>query len=253
MFISRTLAVGLVGMVLVIGSVRQTHAASVAYINADGGTVNYLTEYGHSITYLDDPTGLTLDDLSSYDVIMVASNNVFSEPENIGNVSGDFADSGGGVVLTLFDFVQGYALSGKVMTPAYSPFTISESGGHYLPSVLDTIHEPDNAMLSGIDVTKVDTIFQAEVDLNAGAHLVADWDSGRHAIAYTSLTSSSVVGLNLYPKESRVDDPDTQQLVANAISFSMSSNSVPEPTSLVLWAGLGAMGLIAARRRRRTT
>ncbi len=29
-------------------------------------------------------------------------------------------------------------------------------------------------------------------------------------------------------------------------------SQVPEPTSLVLWAGLGAMGLVAARRRRRT-
>lgn len=33
---------------------------------------------------------------------------------------------------------------------------------------------------------------------------------------------------------------------------SVSGTQVPEPTSLVLWAGLGAMGLIAARRRKRT-
>lgn len=34
-------------------------------------------------------------------------------------------------------------------------------------------------------------------------------------------------------------------------SFSSESSSVPEPASLILWSGLGAMGLIAARRKRK--
>lgn len=38
----------------------------------------------------------------------------------------------------------------------------------------------------------------------------------------------------------------------NGVTITTESAAVPEPTSLVLWSGLGMMGLIAARRRRTT-
>ncbi len=37
----------------------------------------------------------------------------------------------------------------------------------------------------------------------------------------------------------------------NSLSIQISGEAVPEPTSLVLWCGLGVMGLVAARRRKR--
>jgi hypothetical protein len=44
---------------------------------------------------------------------------------------------------------------------------------------------------------------------------------------------------------------DTGYRLGYGNDLTIVSSSVPEPTSLALWSGLGVMGLIAARRRRK--
>jgi len=82
-----------------------------------------------------------------------------------------------------------------------------------------------------------------------GANLVADWASGRHAIAYNTLSNSSVVALNLFPDSYFTRDEDAQHLVANAIAFSSTGGEVPipEPSALIL-LGCGLVGIGVFRR-----
>ena len=49
----------------------------------------------------------------------------------------------------------------------------------------------------------------------------------------------------------RVGGQGSEYYLMDALAISPSFLPVPEPTSLVLWSGLGIMGLVAARRRRR--
>jgi hypothetical protein len=226
--------------------------ASIVYISASGSPVSYLTGLGHTVAYLENPTGLTLASLSSYDVAIAVSNSIFSEPANIGNVLGQFANSGKGVVLTEFVFQGEWALGGTIMGAGYSPFSIDPlSTGYNVSGGLGTIYDPGNPMFSGLTTANLQTSFQAQVGVNPGATLVADWASGRHAIAYRSLASSSIVALNLFPQDSYVN-ADTQRLVSNAVNYSMGVGGdpapVPEPaTMLIVGAGLLILGLIRFR------
>jgi hypothetical protein len=225
------------------------HADNVAYINDDGGSLAYLTGYGHNVTYINDPVGLTLGDLAGYNAVIVASNIAFTQPANIGNVLEQFANAGGGVVLTEFDFQSYWALGGGIMTAGYSPFGIDPGYAFYVPGYLGTINDPSSPLLTGVNTANVYTEFQADMAPTAGATLVASWATGRPAIGYDTLADSKVVGLNLFPDQAYTSNSDTQLLVSNAISFSETGGAVvPEPTSIVL---LGTMIAILGTRLRR--
>jgi hypothetical protein len=248
------LAVAMLGLVLTATGPARA-GLNVAYINAGGGDVSYLNSYGINVTNIDNPVGLTLSQLSGYDAIMIASNSIFSDPTGIGNVAADFADAGHGVVLTEFTFQGIWALGGRIMTAGYSPFTVDPtSSGYFIPDTLGTVSDPSSPLLSGVTASNVTTDYQANVGLDSGATLVADWTSGRHAIGYNTLASSSVVGLNTFPPAGYGGSADSQALVANALYFSTHGGTpiaTPEPATLASATVAGLMGVGYAWRRRR--
>ena len=230
---------------------NQASAANIAYINASGGSVNYLTGYGHTVTNFNDPIGLTLGSLAGYDAILIASNGIFTQATNIGNVAKQFADAGGGVVLAQFAFQGQWQVGGGITNAGYSPFINDPlSSGYFISSSLGTVYDPTSPLLNGVTPGSTTTDYQANVGLDASAILVADWASGRHAIAYNLLPNSAVVGLNLFPDGSYLTSADSQRLVSNAINFSVNASATtPEPVSLLVFGGLVASGGWLVRRR----
>ena len=82
----------------------------------------------------------------------------------------------------------------------------------------------------------------------------ADWRSialdvpGGKVYFQEQHTGGGILRMNL-------DGTDVERIISTGMPRGIAladPNSVPEPTSLALWSGLGAMGLIAARRRKRT-
>jgi hypothetical protein len=233
----------------------------VAYINASGGSVDYLSSYGITVTNLNDPTGLTLAQLAPYDAILITGNSAFTQPTTIGNVAAAFADSGKGVVLAAF---ATFTVAGDIVTPAYSPVNLTSTNPLLNTATLGTVLVPSSPILSGVDVSQVGAKYNVGVGLNPGATLVADWAAtnqtgARHAVAYTSLDDSSVVFLNLFPSsgavgvDSGITTSDSQLLVANALKFSAQDRSpptdvtTPAPPSIVLAVIGAAVVLVVSR------
>lgn len=241
---------------------------NVAYINATGASVDYLSSYGINVTYLNNPIGLTLADLAPYDAVLTTGNAAFSDPTNLGNVLAQFADSGRGVVLTTFDY---FSLGGSIMTASYSPVTLLSSNYYNHNSsgaTLGTIYDPSNPIFAGVNTSQVISQYNLDVGLNPGATLVADYATDltippvfgqtRHAVAYTPLANSSVVFLNLFPGTGITQnlgfDSDDELMIANALKFADTSphpsSAVPEPSTLLL-ACLGGVCSLVFRKRRR--
>lgn len=221
-------------------------AANVAYVGA-GSSGDYLNLYGHTVTQITNPT--TAGFLAGFDAVVVSSNSTFSDATLVGDEVKSFADAGGGVVLGQFVFQGQWAISGGINSPGYNPFVNDASSSSYnIGSSLGTVYDAASPLFTGLTVANISTQYQANVGLDAGATLVADWTSDRKAIAFNQLSHSKVVGLNLFPSDGELN-ADTQQLVSNAIDFSMTA-AVPEPQVYALMLlGLALVGAAARRQR----
>jgi hypothetical protein len=228
----------------------------VAYINATGGSVDYLTSYGIDVTYLNNPTGLTLAQLSSFDAVLISPNAGFTEASHIGDVVADYADAGGGVVLTAFDL---FAFGGRIMTADYSPLNLISTANYVNTATLGTIYDAASPILDGVNPLLTTTQYDVQSGLNPNGVLVADWGATnlggpRPAVAYTPLANSSVVFVNLFPRGDTISS-DAGHMVANALKFSAGPatpgdpNAVPEPASLLL-AASGAVLFLGRFRRK---
>jgi len=91
-----------------------------------------LLSYGVAdvVDYYDAYSGTpSLGELEPYDCVIAWTNYPFQNPTGMGDVLADYVDGGGAVVLAEFCFYSGWALAGRLMTPGYSPWPMTESGG----------------------------------------------------------------------------------------------------------------------------
>ncbi len=251
--------VGIAVVLTFLMAVPSPADIQIAYIHNDIKNVDYLAGYGYSVTYLKNPTGLTLNDLSGFQAVLVTPAVKFTEPATIGNVLADFADAGGGVVLSGLSWQGQWALGGRIMSNGYSAFTADPSNTGYgiSASSLGTIYDGDHPIFEGVNTGNVPTYWQTNVGMNADGILLADWPSGRHALAYTPLSSAAVnvVATTLLPvtySSYQMMTPDSERLVANALDFSISGSPAvtPLPGAVLLGTlGVGFGGWVLRKRR----
>ncbi len=202
----------------------------------------------------------SLGSLQAYDAVLVYSNYQFANRTTLGNVLANYVDQGGGVVEAPFASNNGvYGLRGRWTTQQYGVWGQGPvRTGNSL--TLGTVYDPGHAIMAGVNsFDGGSNSWHSQVGpLTPDSELIADWSNGRGLVAVNTARAGRVVGLNFFPPsdQSRVDfwdsSTDGLRLLANALNFAGSANSVPEPGSLLVLSTLSGVlvGWGCLRRRR---
>ena len=158
----------------------------------------------------------TLDQLKAYDTVIVADDLPFADGVAVGDTLADYADSGGGIVLTLASFISGWHTGGRFESGGYDPFNLGS--GPIGSSTLGTF-DGSHPIMNG--VTHASGDFLGSVTLKSGAVPVAWWSNGQPFVA---TKGSSVAAVNIFVADRGFWTGDVPLILHNAAFWS--SNAV---------------------------
>ncbi|MGC8764149.1 MAG: hypothetical protein ACP5VN_11075 [Acidobacteriota bacterium] len=156
----------------------------------------------------------TLSQLQPYNVVVVWTNYLPTNPAGLGDVLADYVDAGGRVILAVFSCDSYWGISGRLMTGGYSPLLLGSVGyGTHTLGTYDAGHPIMAGVISASDYYYTSTIPEP------GATLVASWSDGQPFVA----TKGCVVAVNSYPGTYYRYAGDVPLVFHNAVSFLYSS------------------------------
>lgn len=197
-----------------------------------------LEALGDSVCYREvQSTTPTLAELTPYPTVLAYSNYRFADSVALGNVLADYVDAGGGVVICVGAFVNGFQMAGRVMTGSYATFP---AWSYTATTTTLGWHNAAHPIMSG--VSSVQDMFISNCPVAPTAESVANWADGRHYVAVSA--NRRVVGINQFP--SIYGYPQRQGdwglVIHNALAFLSGMTGVEEtpaglPAGFVLAAG----------------
>ncbi len=152
-----------------------------------------------------------LTTLLAYDAVILILDYSPAEPDSLGNVLAEYADAGGGVVMTVASFIRGWEVRGRLLNDGYVPF---ELGSGPIGSAGLGSHAGHPIMRG---VTSAWGNIRGDVTPAAGANLVASWDDGQPLVA---TRASTVVGINAFLADGGYWAGDFPLLLRNAAAWS---------------------------------
>ncbi len=192
------------GLDLGIFAAQDTSRAPVSELMATG-LFDSITVYDVRYSTPSLPT------FQAYDTVLAFTNAIPNDAVAFGNVLADYVDSGGRVTLCTYGFTSPWNISGRIMTPGYSPLVNVGVKGTVSGSLVATV--PDDPIFAGIDVGAVvywQNSNYAHPGVDAGATLLATDGAGHNMIARNA--AGNVIGVNIWPA-SKSDRPiNTQEL-----------------------------------------
>ena len=179
-----------------LASGLRSHFATVDYFDANNATPS-------------------ADDLQAYvSVVTYAGWGYYGDPTSLGNVLADYADGGGGVVLTQLNHYTNplYYPAGRLLESAYR--TINRGSGNGSPSLgsYDQAHPIMNGVQAVAGTWSIGNTSRA-----SEAEWVASWTDDLPAATVSS--NRKVVGLNMYVSDEASNTGDWIQWVANALRY----------------------------------
>ncbi len=153
-----------------------------------------------------------LADLNSYDAVMLASDTAIPNAAGVGDLLADYADAGGGVVLTVPTFIGGFAVAGRLVSGGYLPFTL---GSGPIGSANLGTFDAGHPIMEGVTSAFGDLLGATTV--TPGAVLVASWDNGQPFVA---TKNDIVVGVNAYVGNTGFIAGDVGRVLHNALAWS---------------------------------
>ena len=146
---------------------------------------------------------ITLADLMPYDAVLTFSNFDYFDPINVGDTLADYADTGGGVLTTLFantSTMPNQRLRGRWITGGYE---IIEPGldHQFNTASLGMILDPTHPSVQGVTALTGQVAFRPEVSTGLlQGTVIAQWDDGAILAAQGDMPNR--IDLGLYPPSS---------------------------------------------------
>ena len=155
----------------------------------------------------------------------------FGDPVTTGNVLADYADAGGGVILTLASFVDLWTVQGRFLTGGYHPFL--GSGGPMGGSSLGDFNHA-HPIMQGVTAATGEVL--AAVNPSSGAERVAEWAFGQPFVA---TKGPHVAAINIFLGASGYWTGDVPLILHNAAFWSRRAPRwvTADPTSGTVPAG----------------
>jgi subtilisin family serine protease len=183
--------------------------------------------------------------LADYDAVLLVANRPFGQGAMLGDRLADFADSGGGVVMTLATFIQGWNLEGRFLNDGYMPFL--PGYGPIGSSSLGTF-DPLHPIMQGVSFVQGDLL--GAVELAPGAIGVANWAFG---YPFVATQGANVAAVNIFVGVAGYWVGDVPLVLHNALvwanhrarwlSADPPTAAVPAGTSLGVAVKMDATGL----------
>jgi hypothetical protein len=156
----------------------------------------------------------TLTDLAAFNVVILANNFPYQNPEAVGDVLADYVDIGGGVIQTEASFVEGYNITGRFIDDSYAVFHLDTGPvGEAHLGTFDAYHP----IMEGVTAAQCDLV--SNTTLMPGAQWVADWDNGRTCVA---TNGNQVVGVNVFVAKNGYWSGDVDIILHNAAQWIVS-------------------------------
>ncbi len=181
---------------------------------------------GTEIDYFDiRSTAPDLAALREYDVVVAHTNSSTTVAAAVGNNLADYVDGGGKVILLEYAFLSSIAITGRMATAGYSPFTAaagaSISGDRYIS--YSSLSFPLHPIFNGTDVKNLRFFANTNTPnpgLDPTATLIALDDKGANAIAINADGNIIAMGISGASVAWDVNTyPHSGVLVANACLF----------------------------------
>lgn len=197
-----------------------------AWLDEVKSTIRSFGRVGGKIDTFNIATGTpTAAQLAAYDSVLVFSDAASANPVALGNLLADYADQGGGVVVSPFSNVAGLALQGRFVSGGYLPQAVG--GSTTGAATLGAVSIPNHPLMRGVtSFNGGSSSYRAVGGLTPGATLVASWSTGQPLLAIKRITRGRVVTANFYPASSvsRADfwpvSTDGGAILGNALTWS---------------------------------
>jgi hypothetical protein len=164
--------------------------------------------------------------LAAYDCVYTHPNNLYNDPTLLGDRLAGYVDAGGKVIMGLASVYPGYALGGRIATPAYSPVTTTAPGLNISPSS----YAGDGTTRLHHGVLSYDSVFRETLVLQGAGMADGQHVSGEIAAAYRP--DRRVVYLNGTGHVSFSGTGDWALVVANACVAKIDGGALYASTTL---------------------
>jgi hypothetical protein len=164
--------------------------------------------------------GVVLD----HDAVLAYTSAAFPDPEAVGDLLADFADTGGRVVVATYALSSPWAIGGRIAEPGYSPLVNAGVNGAVSGAIIPV--DPNHGVFANVNLAAVRFAHNenyAHAELDPGATLLANDGQGHYMLAQS--VSGRVIALNAIPVNASAD---FYNLLANTLL------PIPDPLGAIV-------------------